>query len=225
MPLHPRALPARTTGPLANGRWCMRQRIVRVVRVMVFEFGRRVVARVVRRVVVYMQQQRGVCVRVARMGRVRRVGVFLISCVENLPFILSKAAPSDELATFLTRKFLQVQKESFDYTDEDNVEPFFMAIIIYLFSSTMTTNYCPTAAATTSFSALFTLHWVCSLAFHALEKDWAVTSTFDSQLPECRSEPSSLDHHSHPPSHPLESWSLLFITSLPPISRRSEAPF
>ncbi|KAF5313751.1 hypothetical protein D9619_013693 [Psilocybe cf. subviscida] len=56
-------------------------------------------------------------------------------CVENLPFILSKAAPSEELATLLTQKFLQVQRESIDNEAEKDVESFFMAIIIYLFVS------------------------------------------------------------------------------------------
>ncbi|KAF5313775.1 hypothetical protein D9619_013682 [Psilocybe cf. subviscida] len=54
-------------------------------------------------------------------------------CVENLPFILSKAAPSEELATLLTRKFLQVQRESIHEKTDKNVESFFRAIIIYLF--------------------------------------------------------------------------------------------
>ncbi|KAF5313781.1 hypothetical protein D9619_013727 [Psilocybe cf. subviscida] len=54
-------------------------------------------------------------------------------CVENLPAILSKAAPSEELATLLTQKFLQVQRNCFDNEDEHDVESFFIAIIIYLF--------------------------------------------------------------------------------------------
>ncbi|KAF5313758.1 hypothetical protein D9619_013713 [Psilocybe cf. subviscida] len=52
---------------------------------------------------------------------------------KNLPFILSKSAPSEELATFLTQKFLQVQGGSFENMDEGGMEAFFMAIIIYLF--------------------------------------------------------------------------------------------
>ncbi|KAF5313767.1 hypothetical protein D9619_013678 [Psilocybe cf. subviscida] len=55
------------------------------------------------------------------------------SCVENLPLILSKAAPSEELANLLIQKFLQVQRGTFDDEDIDGMECFFMAIIIYLF--------------------------------------------------------------------------------------------
>ncbi|KAF5313765.1 hypothetical protein D9619_013720 [Psilocybe cf. subviscida] len=55
------------------------------------------------------------------------------SCMDSLPAILSKSAPSEELATLLTRKFLQVQRESLDNKDENNMESFFRAIVLYLF--------------------------------------------------------------------------------------------
>ncbi|KAF5313792.1 hypothetical protein D9619_013700 [Psilocybe cf. subviscida] len=70
-------------------------------------------------------------------------GHVVYSAVKNLPFILSKAAPAEELATLLTQKFLQVQRQRFDDMDEDDMdeadmhekdmESFFAATIIYLF--------------------------------------------------------------------------------------------
>ncbi|KAF5313772.1 hypothetical protein D9619_013686 [Psilocybe cf. subviscida] len=67
--------------------------------------------------------------------------------MENLPFILSKAAPSEELATLLMQKFLQVQRESIDNQAKKNVEPFFTAIMIYLFNMNMAPTFIQTAGS------------------------------------------------------------------------------
>lgn len=55
--------------------------------------------------------------------------------MKNLPPILSKAAPFEELAILLAQKFLQVHRRSVANVDKNDMECFFMAIIIYLFVS------------------------------------------------------------------------------------------
>ncbi|KAF5313778.1 hypothetical protein D9619_013689 [Psilocybe cf. subviscida] len=65
--------------------------------------------------------------RAAKHGCVDR------SCVENLPVVLSRSAPCEELVTLLTWLCLQVHSRSFDDVDKSDVECFFISIIIYLF--------------------------------------------------------------------------------------------
>lgn len=77
-----------------------------------------------------------------QIGKINNTWVFLpmlifylSSWVDYLPVMLSKASPSEELATLLMQKFLQVEWNRFGINDYHSPEDFFMAIIIYLFVS------------------------------------------------------------------------------------------
>jgi hypothetical protein len=78
----------------------------------------------------------------AIIGEVDKLGIlfpmlifYSSSLLDNLPVMLSKAAPSDELATLLKQNFLQIKRTSLENLYESTTEDFFRAIFIYLFVS------------------------------------------------------------------------------------------